>query len=1109
MDFLQNAVHPFEQLGAIDIANPARELAAQVTGNKQAYQNAAQVQSKNLQPKTFASNIAQIGLDVAAPGIAKGAEAAVGLGDTTASTIGGKIALGAAKGAVSGAAIGGPTGVAQGIGQDNGNSLALDFIHGVEQGAVTGGAIGGAAPAVGAGMSTATDAFRNRIPLNNEVGAIGPGTGDLIDDKTANSLAKSDNQKDIQKQLKESVGPVVANDVAPAVASATDPNVVKNIVTNDVNNKVAPAIPPPTPTSDINTPQQVQGMAQSEEESLFQQEQQQPSTSFMAGPSETPTGPTHVGNLAATTGMHDILNSGGTTDEALSHYMNTTGASYGEAQNALDELIQGAGNGGSLDRSKINAKLNPQYENVEFPGAGSKDAAILNGQYAGNKVVDAGRTALNEMQQLSEHDQELMRSLKGRDPEVVINAAENPEQFAKAVSALKDYNDYTQAAGAKLGQDIPYRQNYGLRTPYTRPEDVAAGTSTAALPENASYTKARQYQTHEEALANKETPKYASALEDLQNDISQRSHDQSQLALAKGLEETYPGQVKIINNGQIPSGYRQLLIPNGDKIFMPNDIAGQINERQMAKSATGTLGKYDQLNAAGKNLELGGGLFHGANTGGIFVGQQLASGKLFSNPSAAGDVVKNLFSPKATSEYISNINKEGTFDENHSIVNAADATGLSYSHVASDIGSPSDKGLVGKISSIPGIKQIHEAIFERQIPTMMLETFRQKTQGLDIFGNAADREQGIKIAKAINNEYGHLNRDIQGMTPKQFKLASRVMLAADYQEGQIRTLGNAFNPKNIGTADGKLAREAVFGKALLFGGLSALGAAAGGDFKGDSPKQTALAIMNKAINPSFNIAGYQVGLPATQISNVAKPIEQSVASAKKGQGVASGLENFASSHAAFLPSKAEEFGTNKNFQGNAVYGHDYFGRPISPGTVAANVVSGVLPVPLAQTAQTATGGESVGAAVANTAGLNVHPQYSLNYAPIAGQTYVQRLEATPGVSKEKIQAATEFFDLLGAAVKGKNKTITAAETAIKAGDPQKANQVIATYNQNLAKTLQPWEKQGNSQYFDGTMGQLLQSAVLNYSKANKQVNYVTKTNPTSIGAPIQSLTSKP
>lgn len=826
----------------------------------------------------------------------------------------------------------------------------------------------------------------------------------------------------------------------------------------------------------------------------------------------------HVSKLGAVIGMHDILNQGGTTDEALNHYMETTGSGYGEAQGQLNDLINQSGTEGSLDRSKINASLNPQTSKATFPEATTKDAAVLNGQYANNTLVQAGRPALEAMQQLDDHDLALVRELKGNQPGDIIAQANDKAQFAKVVSSLKDYNDYTQAAGAELGQPIPYRQNYGLRTPYAAPEDIANGqTPNASLPENAAYTKSRQYNTHQEALANGEAPRYDNALQDLQSDINNRAHDQSQLALAKGLENAYPGQVKIINQGQIPTGYQQLLIPNGDKIFMPSEIASKINERAMATPANGAMGKYDSINAAGKNLELGGGLFHSTNTGGIFVGQQMTSGKLFTNPAATGRVIANTFSDTATKNYLDTAAQEGTFDANHSVINAADATGLKYSNTSADIGKPGDTGAAGKIASLPILKQVHQAIFERQIPTMMLETFKQKTQGLDIFGNAADREQGIKIAKEINQNYGSINRDIQGLTPKQFQRAARVVLAASYQEGQIRTLVDAISK---GGPEGALARQAVFGKALLFGGLATLGAAAGGDFKNQTPKQIALDIMNKVVNPSFNIGGYRVGLPATQISNVVKPIEQTITGAQKGKGVLTGAENFANSHLAFAPSKAIELGANKNYSGNAIYGKDYFGRPIPLSSTLANVASGVLPIPLAQAEQTGTGNQSVGAAIANTVGFNATPQGSLEYSPIAAQTYLQQLQATPGIPKSQINADTNFVEALGQGDTGRSKVLKQATSILaqarKSTDPNaataaqtKVQTLISKYNQQLAKALVPWAQSPDAQYFDSNMLQLLRSTMITFKNANSNVNYDIKTNPTAYGVPVSALTTAP
>ena len=1008
--------------------------------------------------------------------------------------------------------------------------------------------------------------------------------GSPIDDATAADLSTTTDAKEAQDKLEPIVGPAVAKDTAAAVAHTHDPNIVKNIVQNDVQQKLglgndlthtvtdphtgetrdaseyevmraqqhgkspqematqdyneyqtamlaknAPA-EQATATSDINSPQQAEAQGTTitpeEQQSLEQSGQQlsprdvreQP-PAFINAPGEE--GATHTSKLAGMTNMVDELNSGVAPETAVQHYMETTGDDLYTAQKVMHNAMNSEG----LERGNVNADLNPRKGDVSLPGGNSKDAAILNARYAGSKVKEEGQKAVQAVQRLSENDQERLRYLRGKSPGQIaqmVNEADHPEDFADAVQSLKDYNDYTHASGNALGQDIPYRQRYGLNTPYENPAETDTATAQEPLergmanPNNAAYTKSRVFNTHEEALNNGYRPRNASALEDLQQDISSRSRDQSRLALQQGLENAYPGQVKRISGEQVPAGYHQLLIPNGDHLALPAEIADKMNQRQMYQYADGKAGSlargYDAANSIGKQAELGGGFFHGFNTMGTFVGQQLASLKGLTDIKATAHVVQNFLSPKATDGYFDNAKQlpSGGVDETHSLMDGAQATGLNLGS-AQDIAKPGEEGIAGKVANIPGLKQVHEAVFERQIPTMMLETFRQKTQGLDIFGSAEDREQGIKIAKQINKEFGTIDHDIQGLTPKQFKAAGRFLLAPSYQEGQVGSLLDAISK---GGAEGKLAREAVFGKALLFGGLATVGAAAGGDFKGQTPSQVALSIMHKMVNPQFNIGGYTVSTPATQISEFVKPVETTMHAVQGGksvgQGVLSGAESFANSRAAFLPAQAEQQFANKDFAGNALHGSDFYGRPISRTQDALNELKNVSPIPVSQAGQVAGGKENLAAAAANVAGLSTRPQFSAQYAPVAGQTYLASLQGTSGVTKDQINADTEYFDLLEQGVKGKNQTIKAAATAMNQKNPQKADQLIKDYNQQLIKTLMPWaQDKGKSQYLDSTMLQLLQTAELKSGTISRDAQYYAKTNPTAYGAQIKTLASNP
>jgi hypothetical protein len=1015
----------------------------------------------------------------------------------------GKTMAGAIKGSVTGGAGSTAGAVAQGE-PITGKNLTMNFLQGAAIGGVTGGVLGGGA-----------EALKSARRLNQVGGINNP-----IDDDTAQKAAEEQDPTKVEKILQPETGPVVSKDVAPAVATTSkgDPEIVKSIVQNDINKKISPAttpspaptpLPPTTPVSDINTPQQVAGQASAAEEN------------FMNPPSETPTpeiASTKVSKLGTMSEMGDILNTGGTTDEALYHYMTKVpGANMSDAQNALDQTIQSAG----VDKSKINASLNPQSDKVSFAPVKEGDdmGAQLNGRYAGEKLGQNGAPAYEAMQALDPSDRELTRYLRGKNAqqvEDIIKQAKDPAAFRTYVNAAKNYNDYAQAGGAQLGQPLPYRVNYGGRTAYEPPEGLPeAGPKGAANPTTPAYTQQRYFNTHEEALAAGYTPRYDDPLEELKNDINQRGYNQTQLALAKGYEDAHPGQVQLLNdNTPLKAGYHQLLVPGGEHIAMPSSIADPINNRIMTSTPGKILGKYDTINAAGKQLELGGGTFHGFNTMGAFAGQQLSSGKLFTDPGALGKVVSNFFSDRNMEKYIADnsdasVNPSGGVDTNHSVSDGAKAAGLNIKNTSIDLDNPGREGLAGKIANIPGLKQIHQAVFDRQIPSMMLETFKQKTAGLDIFGSADDRLQAEKIARGINKEFGVTDHDLAGMTSRQFKAAGRVLLAPGYQEGVIHTLMTALDPRSLGTAEGLLARQAVIGKALVMGGLATAGAVAGGDFQGMTPKQVAMGIMNKAINPSFTIAGYKVSTPATFISDVAKPVEESVASAKQGKGIAAGAEDFASSHLAFAPSKIEEFATNKNYEGNAIYGTDYYGRPIPATNVAQNLASGVLPIPLAQTSQAATGAQSWQAALANEVGFNAGPSSNLDYAPVAAQTYVQQMEGTPNVPSSVLKANTDFAKALGSLNVSRTKIVAKAEAAYIAKDTSKMQSIMSSYNNKLLTALKPLEQNGESKNVTPYMLELLRQQTITYKDMTNNAAYATKTNPTAYGVPIAALASVP
>ena len=1142
MDFIHGLVQAPENIGRTDIENPIREAAASITGNQQAYQNALQSarNTTGLGPndsftgglRTFAGNAAQIGLDAFGGEIAKPVESlAAPLSKGIASTAGDigeniagkaigkfaqKVAGGAAQTAVGGAAVGAAQGVAQGVANTkqklNAKNLTLDFLQGAESGAQQGAEFGSLAGATGANRS-----FNRGLGENGPVGAIGgmlkkaakPG---LVDDDTAAELAKETDSAKIEKKLEPTTGPVVAKDVAPAVAMTNDPNVAKNIINNDIQDKLSPATPPepetpipqPTATDNVTSPQGVSA----EEQSLYDSQpqnipEQKPLREFMNAPGEEPSGTSSVSHLQTLQEMGDILQNGGTVDEALAHYMDKHNADYGTAQDAFGELRNSQG----FKNGDINAGLNPRYEEgkdlvgSKIP-AGDVDSVMTKTRMAHNAIMREGTKAIVEVRQLAPEDLQLMDEARDKTPEQVgqlATRAKDPAQFLRAYQATKNYDDYAQGIGSGgLGQDVAYRQNHLLSKYMMSPEEEALQSQAEDELEKPPENQGRAQQPTRPGYAMGRNgggiPRNENFLQDLEQDVGVKSQHIAQLTFAKSLGEAFPDQVA---QGNLPNGYSQVKLPFAKGISLPNDIADELNKRAPV-TTSGALKGYDTVNSALKNLKLGGGLFHSVNVAGTFIGQQIASGKLFTHPEDAAEVLKSTFSPEAMKDKMSELDNQG-------MLRAADRLGLEYNK----FGVQADVGGHGKLDNIPILKQIHESTFGRQIPMMKMLTLQQKLAdaGIDPKNMSdEDIQTGTKIAKEINQNYGGINRMIQGLTPGQFKTMSRVLLATDYTEGQLRTLTDAFSK---GGAEGRLAREAVIGKALLFAGVATAAGALGGEFKGQTPKQIAGDILMKTINPDFQFGGYTVGLPETQLSEFAKPVAESIANAHKGDNAANPFKDFLTARLAAVPSEAEQLATNRNFQGNPLHGTDYFGRPISGAQTVANLVSGLVPIPASEAAQTATGQQNVAEGIANTAGLNVKPTYPTSYAPIAGQTYISELEKTPGVSKKQIAADTEFFDLLEQGVHNKNKVLNQMEAAIAKHNPKKADQLMNSYNQNLLQSLLPWQKSGGTVYLDTTMLQLLKTAQITYKKANENVAYDVKTNPTAYGVPISALAQTP
>ena len=693
-----------------------------------------------------------------------------------------------------------------------------------------------------------------------------------------------------------------------------------------------------------------------------------PTPVAQVGKTEAKTLVNKITKLDAVTSMHDILNTGGTVDEALNQYMTKTKSTFGAAQLELNKLI----GSGAIEKGKVNASLNPEMGKTLLPTVekGNTNQAVLNRDFVRSKVQSAGDKALNAVKQLSPNDLALTDELRGSPVSDLVKRAENPKAFTDAANLVKAYNDYTHAIGSgKLEQNVPYRQNYGAPLMFEQTPQEVAAVRKVALKTNPGYSKQRSFQSYNEAAQyglSRANPSFA---HDLAIDVSRRANDLSQLALHKGLNEAFPGQVKVGEIGSTAEGtYKQLQIPGGQKLSLPAKLADEINKRAPAPDAGGLTAKYDSANAFLKYAKLSGGGFHAVTELGNFAGQQLTSGKLFTEPSSTGKIFKTFFSDKALRTEVSKMADSGVLDK-------ARLGGLTWtpSEIKADVNITPH----GKIVSYTGIKALHDATFQREIPYAKLKTFEQDTRGLDP-SNPADLVKIRATAKGINENYGGINRAVEGLTPKQAKVASRFLLATDFTEGKIRTITAALTK---GGPEGKLARQIVAGKALLFATVATTGGLISGEFKDKNPTDVAETILGKFANPTFKVGSVNVGLPSTHISEFGKPLSTFFNGASDKF---SGLKTYATNRLAAIPSEVNQLINNQDYSGSHIYGKETKkagGAPISPAKTAVNVLNGVLPIPASQAISAAQGKQGIVPAVANVAGIRVTPNKTASVLP--------------------------------------------------------------------------------------------------------------------------------
>lgn len=963
-----------------------------------------------------------------------------------------------ASGALTGASVGGAFNAlgTAGQGKTGAKDLTLSFLEGTGTGAAFGGATG---------------------LIGGVAGLIGGVAKNLFGNDKLQKMATSENTSQIEKDIKPVTGPVVAQKIAPAISQAGDPEIVSNIIDNAVKEHISspslqePALgTPPLDSTPVN-PQQSVGQGSPEAASyanVFGVSQDQ-ANKDLANPNSTELKSTTPEKPTGLQALQQSLATGESVTEAANRYMDETGASFDQTKKTIGDIM----NSKDFPKGQVNSQLNPHYQEAQsiIPKATNQEQIIGNTKAIHGIVNRGADNAIKLMNQMPKEDLPLVFKLAGNNVDDIAKDALKPELFKQVAEAIKDNNDWKQALGSGLlGERTAYRSDYGLpivaapkegEEILTGPEIGRAGKKI-----NPNYSLPRNVTSYDQLEQAGYQPLFTDPRDLVAFDSQRRNGNFTDLALRKGFEEVYPGQVVSNKIGAAQGqNYAQIDFHGKPMSFSaPVGAAQEFNPRQEAINPNTFLKGYDFLNSQLKNAKLAGGGFHSANVLGSYGGQQIGAVLQGEASPVRGlhdlsTAIKSTFSQDAFDGKMSELEQKGRL--------------IDFDAINMTTKTPETEGDVGAqgVGKLPVLKQIHEAIFGRQIPMLKMLIADQK---LDAMGfdrnNPESLAEGMKIGKGLNQGFGGLNRDIQGLTPQNFKRASRIFLSTDYNEGQLRTLADAFSK---GGPEGKLARQIVFGKAVLFGGIAAGLGAAGGEFQGKTPTQVALDILHKVANPEAQIGGYKVALPTTQVSEVEKPIEQTVSGIQAGKGIYQGAENFATNRLAAAPSEALQLGNNKNYLGQPIRGTDSRGRPISLGNTIANVASGTLPIPAAQAAQTATGNQSPLAALANTAGLRVTPTNTTSNLPVEQQTYISTLQKALQSSnipkpqqKQATDAITNFDSIIKQNYAARQKVDAQINRDIAKGDMAKAKADANAFNQKLYQSISKAITPATQQYLN-------------------------------------------
>jgi len=630
----------------------------------------------------------------------------------------------------------------------------------------------------------------------------------------------------------------------------------------------------------------------------------------------------------------------GDSDAALvKAYMDATGEDLEEAKKAVGIIEDNphASKIGAVENNPLHDKIaNPDVDTVNpnrlgkiFARSRTVRNLIINKALARatgfRNMLDYNQSVADRLWgKLTPAAQEAADSLRDHSPETV---AENlPEtdraaflDYANRASHVQDY--IHEARRISDPYDItPYRQNYGAGFSSANPDGSEFEPSAPKEGQDHSYAEARHFNNYadlEETTGRVRTS--ANFHEDLTKDIGSAKTNITQHNLLYGLRQAFGDNAASYGGDKLAA---HQALHDFNNVFTNKELADRINSKAMANYSDNIGGKvakvYDIMNKAAKDAKLSGSGFHNINIELSHVGL---------DPLTAPKAMQAWGSPTAFLDSMDKWESDGTLQK-------ALGSGLTLG-----AGDEFDSG----INKIPGFKQLHAALFERQIVYSKLAVFDKFTKGLDM-NNTDDFDKLMDASKGVNNMFGGVNRLLNGFTPTQFKWAARGILAVDYNEGQFRTLMAALDPRTLGTIEGRMARQMITTRAAMLATPGTLQAISNHQI-GDNPKQVLKFVATQLVNPTVQTPWKTAGGTPKQINllaTVTNKVYRAVAPAfnKNNPDKLSGLSSEASGNLSAFAAFVKEEVNNADFYGAPMHGHG-----LTAGEDLGQALNAIAPIP--------------------------------------------------------------------------------------------------------------------------------------------------------------------